>query len=76
MQRNAKINIKDKQAGLQFQNATENALEELNQIIDQKSVTNYIPKNPVENLIRIDETNNILYVFNTTTKEWVAYTPA
>jgi hypothetical protein len=60
---------------LQLQSRVEAALEELRQMIDQKSVTPYVPKNPVENLIRMDETTNSIFVWNTTTKAWVEYQP-
>jgi hypothetical protein len=60
---------------LQLQSRVEAALEELRQMIDQKSVTSYVPKNPVENLIRMDETTNSIFVWNTTTKAWVEYQP-
>jgi hypothetical protein len=75
MQRNRRINLKEAQTVQQLAAAAETALEELNQIVNQKSITNYTPKNPVENQIRLDETTGILYVWNTTTKQWVGYTP-
>jgi hypothetical protein len=50
----------------------EQALEELKDMINRKAVTNYIPFNPVDNLQFFDEETDTLYVFNTSTKEWVA----
>ncbi len=52
--------------------SVEAALEELKDMINRKTVTNYIPNNAVENLMFLDEDTNILYVRNTKSKKWLS----
>ena len=75
MQRNRHIPTKDKLEPLDLQRAVEAALEELRAMIDQKTVTSFVPLNPVENLIQLNEATNELKVYNTTTKTWATYQP-
>lgn len=49
---------------------TEVAMEELKGMIERHSVQNFVPSDPNNNLQYLDEDNNILYVYNTTSKKW------
>jgi len=75
MQRNVHIDTKKKMDLLNLQRRMEAALEELERAVNVK-VSNFLTVKPTDTRIRLNETTNSLYVYNTTTKEWVEYTPA
>lgn len=75
MQRNRHIDTRNKLTSEELAQQTEAALEELENIINAK-VADYQIKNPASTHIFLDAATNYLYVFNTTTKEWIEYHPA
>ena len=74
MQRNTHIPINTELKGRDLQARVEQALIELQYMINAK-VCNYVSLNPIDTTIRLDEETNHLFVYNTSTQEWVEFQP-
>jgi hypothetical protein len=75
MQRNMHVPTKSDMEMGELQSRVEACLDELLQILNAKTITNFQPQDPVGNMAWLDENTNILKVWNTKTKTWVAFQP-